>query len=263
MFAHTEVYRNGSLCSHPRFVTSCVLECCLHPTTPPATHTHTHTLRCVHTHTYSTLDRPGCQSYTNSHPLAAGFQDNHGNQSLTPGETSSRTERLHSISTSQYSTHKRTRMHTFHTLTHSHWQTRTRTNSHAHTRTWTRPTQPTCSNSLAVTPAFPACLHWGEWELVRDRTLHPLTHGPRLHMHSTHQWNINYTSLIVIRHSLKRSWQTLYFMHKDDLSLPPEARSILSATNHCIGSHHLTASTLTWHVRSCLAQVLQGGKIGI
>lgn len=94
------------------YVTSCVLECCLHPTTPPGTQTHTHT------HTLS--HRPGCQSYTNSHPLAAGFQDNHGNQSLTPGETSSRSERLHSISTSQYSTHKRTHMHIFHTLTHTH-----------------------------------------------------------------------------------------------------------------------------------------------
>lgn len=177
----TGVYRNGSLRSHILYVTSCVLECCLHPTTPPW---HTHT-PCTQTHTYSTLDRPGCQSYTNSHPLAAGFQDNHGNQSLTPGETSSRTERLHSISTSQYSTHKRTHMHTFHTLTHSHWQVHTHTDSHTHTRTWTCPTQPTCSNSLAVTPASPACLHWGEWELVRDRTLHPLTHGPRLHIHST------------------------------------------------------------------------------
>lgn len=35
-----------------------------------------------------------------SHPLAAGIQHNHGNKSLTPGEMSNRTERLHSISTS-------------------------------------------------------------------------------------------------------------------------------------------------------------------
>lgn len=74
------------------------------PVLPTQTHTGTHTL---------VSHRPGCQSYTNSHPLAAGFQDNHGNQSLTPGETSSRSERLHSISTSQYSTHKRTHMHIF------------------------------------------------------------------------------------------------------------------------------------------------------
>lgn len=74
------------------------------PVLPTQTHTCTHTL---------SSHRPGCQSYTNSHPLAAGFQDNHGNQSLTPGETSSRSERLHSISTSQYSTHKRTHMRIF------------------------------------------------------------------------------------------------------------------------------------------------------
>lgn len=106
---HAGAYRNGSLCSR-----ICDLLC--PRMLPPPNHTPWNT----NTHTHTLSHRPGCQSYTNSHPLAAGFQDNHSNQSLTPGETSSRSERLHSISTSRYSTHKRTHMHIFHTLTRTH-----------------------------------------------------------------------------------------------------------------------------------------------
>lgn len=137
MFAHTGAYRNGGL--YPDIYDLLCPKMLPPPNHTPLVHTHTHMhahRTHKHTHTYSTLDRPGCQSYTNSHPLAAGFQDNHGNQSLTPGETSSRTERLHSISTSQYSTHKRTHMHTFsHTNTHSLTSTHTRRFTQTHTHT--------------------------------------------------------------------------------------------------------------------------------
>ena len=165
-FASAGAYRNGSLCSHicdllcPRMLPP--------PNHTPLVHTHEHTHMHTRTHThtltrsYSTLDRPGCQSYTNSHPLAAGIQDNHGNQSLTPGETSSRTERLHSISTSQYSTHKRTHMHTFHTLTHTHWRAHTHSQIYTHKHTHTHRHGHVQRNPLALTasqslqPSLPA-----------------------------------------------------------------------------------------------------------
>lgn len=109
----TSIQEHGSLCSH-----ICDLLC--PRMLPPPSHTPWYANTLTHSRTNTHSHRPGCQSYTNSHPLAAGFQDNHGNQSLTPGETSSRSERLHSISTSQYSTHKRTHMRIFHTVTHTH-----------------------------------------------------------------------------------------------------------------------------------------------
>lgn len=217
VFVHPGAHRNESVCSH-----MCDLLC--PRMLPPPNHTHSlspshsHTHMHARTHTYSNLDRPGCQSYTNSHPLAAGFQDNHGNQSLTPEETSSRTERLHSISTSQYSTHKRTHMHSFsHTNTHS--PTGTLAHIRADTQTWTRPTQPTCSNSLAVTPAFPACLHWGEWELVRETAHYILSPTVLNCTYTAHEWN-NYTSLMVIRHTVRGRWQTLLYAQWWSFSTP-------------------------------------------
>lgn len=224
-----EANRNGGLCSR-----ICDLLC--PRMLPPPNHTPWYTNTQTHTHSH----RPGCQSYTNSHPLAAGFQDNHGNQSLTPGETSSRSERLHSISTSQYSTHKRTQMHIFHTLTHTHWQAHIHTHTHehtphihTHTQTWTRPTQPTCSNSLAVTSAFPACLHWGEWELVRETAHYILSPTVLDCTYTELQWNINYTSLIMIKLIFRASRQTLYPCTKIVFS-PPNIKtsSIVLTTKH-------------------------------
>lgn len=162
-------------------------------------------------------------------------------------------------------TQKDTHAHFSHTNTHSLTSTHTHryTHTNTHTQTWTRPTQPTCSNSLAVTPAFPACLHWGEWELVRETAHYILSPTVLDCTYTAHQRNINYTSLIVIKHTFSGSRQTLYFMHKDYLSPSLEAWSISGVTKNCTGSYHRTASTVTvWHVHSRLVTwQIRGGEI--
>lgn len=184
-------------------VTSCVLECCLHPTTPPV-HKQTHTHKNTHSH------GPGCQSYTNSHPLAAGFQDNHGNQSLTPGETSSRSERLHSISTSQYNTHKRTHMHIFHRLIHTHWQARIYTHWHGHIQC--NPLALTASQSLQ--PSLPASTRVSGSLLERPHTTSSHPRSTTAHTQSASETLITPQSLWL--HTLSKQVDTLFSAKKKD-----------------------------------------------
>ena len=127
---------------------------------------------------------------------------------------------------SHTNTHQLTSTHSHgftHTHTHTNTHTHTHTHTHTYTQTWTRPTQPTCSNSLAVTPALPACLHWGEWELVRETAHYILSPTGLDCTYKAHQRSINCTSLVVIRHTLRGSRKTRYFIHKDYLSLSPQA----------------------------------------
>lgn len=204
-----EANRNGGLCSR-----ICDLLC--PRMLPPPNHTPWYTN--THTHTHS--HRPGCQSYTNSHPLAAGFQDNHGNQSLTPGETSSRSERLHSISTSQYSTHKRTQMHIFHTLTHTHWQAHVHTHhTHRHGHVQRNPLALTASQSLQ--PSLPASTGVSGSLLERPHTTSSHPQSSTAHTQSS-------SETLITPHSL---WLNSFLEQVDRLFISCTKWSSLSPTS--------------------------------
>lgn len=210
---------------------------------PPPNHTPS-----TQTHTHS--HRPGCQSYTNSHPLAAGFQDNHGNQSLTPGETSSRSERLHSISTSQYSTHKRTHMHIFHTLIHTHSHKHEHTGSHWHGHVQNNPLALTASQSLqpSLPPCLPASTGVSGSLLERPHTTSSHPRSSTAHARSSGETLITLQSLWL--HMLLQQVDTLFVLGTMVIFLPPLHQNIKRLTARAMKPPcHLTDSTVTtWQV---------------
>lgn len=149
-------------------------------------------------------------------------------------------------STAHTKGHTRTLFFSFfltHTPTHTHW-----TNTHTH-HTDTSNANPLASNSLAVTPAFPSPASTGVSGslLERDRTHYILS--PTV-LDGTYtrrnQRSINYTSLIVIRHTFRDS---LFHAQRLPFIFPSVAGDTMLCT------WVTTASTVT-HVRSCFARVL-------